>query len=185
MRLSEWRKRAPAKASVAPKVEAIVEAALVTLGAGRDPDCWVAWGDDPAVRYLILAPSPSGLVQLNVRVNVPGEGPRAGGKIVRWQRAQIGELGVEMQGGHRLISFQVESQILNGVDASADAIAQFAQVLFAAIDGRAAPAAAARPSRAKAGAQRPTAAKALSAGATATKARSAKTAPRVSARQGT
>ena len=139
MRLSEWRKRAPAKDSVAPKVQAIVEAALVTLGAGPDPDCWVAWGDDPTVRYLILAPSPSGLVQLNVRVNVPGDGPRASGKIVRWNRTQIGELGVEMQGGHRLISFQVESQILNGVDASADAIAQFAQVLFAAIDGRAAP----------------------------------------------
>ena len=136
MRLSEWRKRAPAKDSVAPKVQAIVEAALVTLGAGADPDCWVAWGDDPAVRYLILSPSPSGLVQLNVRVNVPGEGPRASGKVVRWQRAQVGELGVEMQGGHRLISFQVESQVLNGADASADAITQFAQALFAAADGR-------------------------------------------------
>ena len=186
MRLSEWRKRAPAKDSVAPKVQAIVGAALVTLGAGTDPDCWVAWGDDPAVRYLILAPSPSGLVQLNVRVNVPGEGPRASGKVVRWQRAQVGELGVEMQGGHRLISFQVESQILNGVDASADAIAQFAQVLFAAIDRRVASAATgARASRAKAGAPRSQATKALSAGATAAKPRTAKPAPRVSARKGT
>ena len=190
MRLSEWGKRAPAKASVAPKVQAIVEAALVTLGAGPDPDCWVAWGDDPTVRYLILAPSPSGLVQLNVRVNVPGDGPRASGKIVRWNRTQIGELGVEMQGGHRLISFQVESQILNGVDASADAIAQFAKVLFAAIDGRAAPAAA-RSSRAKggalakAGAPRSAATKALTAGAAAAKPRTAKPAPRVTVRKGT
>ncbi len=139
MRLSEWRKRAPARDSVAPKVQAVVETALTMLGGGSDPDCWVAWGDDPSIRYMILVPTQSGLAQVNVRVNVPGEGPRASGKIVRWSRVQLGELGVEMQGGHRLISFQVESQVLNGADAAADAIAQFAQVLFAAVDGRAAP----------------------------------------------
>ena len=55
MRFSEWRGRAPMKDSVGPKVIPVVEAALVTLGAERDPECWVAWGDDPAVRYLILA----------------------------------------------------------------------------------------------------------------------------------
>ena len=136
MRLSEWRDRAPTKDSVGPKVMAVVEAALVTLGAERDPECWVAWGDDPAVRYLVLAPTPSGLVQLNVRVNVPGEGPRAGGKVVRWARVQLGELGVEIQGGHRLVTFQVETQVLNGVDEAADRIAAFAQALFAAVDGR-------------------------------------------------
>ena len=108
----------------------------MTLGAERDPECWVAWGDDPAVRYLILAPTPSGLVQLNVRVNVPGEGPRAGGKIVRWARVQLGELGVEIQGGHRLVTFQVDTLVLNGVDEAADRVAAFAQALFAAIDGR-------------------------------------------------
>ena len=136
MRLSEWRGRAPAKDSVSPKVMAVVEVALVTLGAERDPECWVAWGDDPAVRYLIFAPTPGGLVQLNVRVNVPGEGPRAGGKVVRWARVQLGELGVEIQGGHRLVTFQVETQVLNGVDEAADRIASFAQALFAAVDGR-------------------------------------------------
>ena len=136
MRLSEWRGRAPSKDSVAPKVMAVVESALVILGAERDPDCWVAWGDDPAVRYLIFAPTPSGLVQLSVRVNVAGEGPRSGGKIVRWARVQLGELGVELQGGHRLVSFQVETQVLNGADESADRIAAFAQALFAAVDGR-------------------------------------------------
>jgi hypothetical protein len=96
----------------------------------------VAWGDDPAARYLVLAPTPSGLVQLNVRVNVPGEGPRAGGKIVRWARVQLGELGVEIQGGHRLVTFQVDTLVLNGVDEAADRVAAFAQALFAAIDGR-------------------------------------------------
>lgn len=136
MRFSEWRARAPMKDSVGPKVIPVAEAALVTLGAEPDPECWVAWGDDPAVRYLILAPTPSGLVQLNVRVNVPGEGPRAGGKIVRWARVQLGELGVEIQGGHRLVTFQVDTLVLNGVDEAADRVAAFAQALFAAIDGR-------------------------------------------------
>jgi hypothetical protein len=158
----------------------------------------VAWGDDPAIRYLILAPTQSGLVQLNVRVNVPGEGPRASGKVVRWGRVQLGELGVEMQGGHRLISFQVESQVLNGVDVSADAIAQFAQVLFAAIDGRAVPTAtAARASRAKpgtkagtkagakTGAARSASSRAPGAGVAAAKPRAAKPPLRLSVPKGT
>ena len=140
MRLSEWRKRAPSRDSVSPKVQAVVDPALGMLGAPGDPDCWVVWGDDPGVRYMILAPTQSGLIQLNVRVNVAGEGPRASGKVVRWNRVQLGELGLEMQGGHRLISFQVETQVLNGADATADAIAGFAQVLFAAVDGRPVPA---------------------------------------------
>jgi len=136
MRFSEWRARAPYRESAADKVARVVEAALTTLGADRDPECWVAWGDDPAVRYLLLAPTPSGLVQLNVRVNAPGEGPRAGGKVVRWSRVQLGELGVEIQGGHRLVTFQVDTQVLTGVDESADRISDFAQSLYAALDGR-------------------------------------------------
>jgi hypothetical protein len=136
MRFSEWRAKAPASESGSAKVATVVEAALTTLGADRDPECWVAWGDDPAVRYLLLAPTPGGLVQLNVRVNVAGEGPRASGKVVRWARVQLGELGVEIQGGHRLVTFQVDTLVLNGVDDSADRISAFAQSLFAAIDGR-------------------------------------------------
>lgn len=145
MRLSEWCAKAPYKDSVSAKVLAVVESALVELGAGSDPECWVAWGDDPSIRYLVLAPTPSGLVQVNVRVAVPGEGPRAGGKVVRWNRAQLGELAVEIQGGHRLVTFQVETLVLNGVDDAADAIAAFAQTLFAAVDGRAGSAAAGKP----------------------------------------
>jgi hypothetical protein len=139
MRLSDWRGQAPYKDATSPRVMAVVETALVTLGAERDPDCWVAWGDDPAVRYMVFAPTPGGLAQLNVRVNAPGEGPRAGGKVVRWARVQLGELGVEIQGGHRLVTFQVETQVLNGVDDTADRISAFAQALFAAVDGRPAP----------------------------------------------
>ena len=136
MRLSHWRAKAPHKDSAAPKVMAVVEQALAALGAEADPECWVAWGDDPAIRYLILAPTPSGLGQVNVRVAVPGEGPRASGKVIRWNRLQLGELGVEIQGGHRLVTFQVESFVLNGADATADGISAFAQSLFAAVDGR-------------------------------------------------
>ena len=115
---------------------AVIEQALAALGADRDPECWVAWGDDPAIRYLMLVPTAGGLVQVNVRVAVPGEGPRASGKVIRWNRLQLGELAVEIQGGHRLVTFQVETFVLNGADATADGIAGFAQALFAAVDGR-------------------------------------------------
>lgn len=136
MRLSDWRSRAPHKDSMTPKVLAVLEPVLSSMGAAPDPSCWVAWGDDPGSRYTVLAPTPPGLLVLHVRVNVPQEGPRAGGKLVRWNRVQIGELAVEMASGHRLLSFQVESQVLRGSDADADAIAAFALELFAAVDGR-------------------------------------------------
>ena len=136
MRLGEWRAKAPIKDSVAPKVMVVIEQALVALGADLDPECWIAWGDDPAVRYLMLVPTPSGLLQINVRVAVAGEGPRAAGKVVRWNRLQLGELAVEIQGGHHFVTFQVENLVLNGADAMAEGIAAFAQALFAAVDGR-------------------------------------------------
>jgi hypothetical protein len=140
MRLSEWGPRAPHKDSLTPRVVAVVAPVLATLGAGADPDCWIAWGDDPAARYLVLAPADAGLVMVNVRVNVPQEGPRASGKLVRWSRVQTGELTVEMASGHRLLGFQVEGQVLRGADEDADAIAAFASGLFAAMDGRPRPA---------------------------------------------
>jgi hypothetical protein len=121
---------------MSPKVVAVIEPVLETLGTGPDPVCWVIWGDDPAVRYSILAPTPAGLVVGHIRVNVPQEGPRAGGKLVRWSRVQTGELGVEMAEGHRLLSFQVEGQILRGTDDDAAEIAAFALDLFAMMDGR-------------------------------------------------
>ncbi len=136
MRLSEWRGRAPHKDSMTSKVMAVVEPALSSLGAGPDPSCWIAWGDDPALRYTVLVPTAAGLLAVHVRVNVPGEGPRAAGKLVRWTRVQTGELAIEMAGGHRLLSFQVEGQVLRGSDIDADAIAVFALELFAAMDGR-------------------------------------------------
>jgi hypothetical protein len=138
MRLSEWQSRAPHHDSMAPKVLGSAIEALTLLGAGRDPDCWVVWGDDPGIRYTILAPAAAGLALVNVRVNLPGEGPRAAGKIVRWGRIQVGELSVEIQGGHRLITFQVDSQLIHGADDEADEVAAFVDRLLAAIDGRSA-----------------------------------------------
>lgn len=136
MRLSEWRAGAPAREAMTAKVLAVVEPVLSALGAGRDADCWVAWGDEPAARYSILAPAAAGLIVCHVRVNLPQEGPRASAKLVRWNRVQLGELGVETQGAHRLLSFQVEGHVLRGVDAEADAIAAFALLLMSATDGR-------------------------------------------------
>jgi hypothetical protein len=136
MRFSGWRAKAPSRASVSTKVLAVVADAVATLGVEPDPECWVVWGDDPAIRYVVLIPTASGLVQLTVRVSVPGEGPRASGRIVRWNRVQLGELAVEIQGGHRLITFQVESQALHGADSAADEISRFAHTMYAAADGR-------------------------------------------------
>ncbi len=137
MRLSEWRGRTPHRDSMSSKVVAVIEPMLASMGAGPDPSCWVVWGDDPAARYAILVPTDAGLLQVHVRVLVPQEGPRASGKLVRWNRVQLGELAMEIAGGHRLISFQVESHVLRGSDEDADAIAAFGLMLFAAIDGRA------------------------------------------------
>ena len=119
-----------------PKVLAVVEPVLGALGTGADARCWVAWGDDPSIRYVILAPTAAGLVTCHVRVNVPPDGPRATAKLTRWARVQLGELAVETQAGHRIASFQVEGQVLRGADAQGDQVAGFALGLFDAMDGR-------------------------------------------------
>jgi hypothetical protein len=136
MRLSDWRGRTPHRDSMTSKVVDVIVPVVRALGADPDPACWVVWGDDPAIRYVVLVPTPAGLLQVHVRVNVPQEGPRASAKLVRWSRVQIGELAMEMASGHRLLSFQVEGQVLKGADEDAEAIAAFALDLLAAIDGR-------------------------------------------------
>jgi hypothetical protein len=150
MRLSEWRRAAPSKDAVGPKVTAVVDPVIASFRTGFDPECWVAWGEEPAQRYTILVSTPPGLVTCYVRVNVPGEGPRAAAKLVRWNRVQLGELAIETQGGHRLLSFQVETLVLRGADDVADRIAAFALDLFDAVDGRP-PVARGRSSTARAG----------------------------------
>jgi hypothetical protein len=117
----------------------VVDAVINALGAEPDPHCWVAWGEEPAHRYTIFIPTGPGLIASFVRVNVPGEGPRATTKIIRWSRVAIGELMVETQAGHRLLSFQLEQQVLRGADDEADRVAAFALRVIAAVDGRAIP----------------------------------------------
>ena len=136
MRLSEWRASAPHKDAGGAKVSAVIDPILVALGAGPDPHCWVAWGDEPGNRYTIFVPTDPGLISTFVRVNVPGEGARASAKLIRWNRVAIGELSVETQGGHRMLSFQVEQQVIRGADHEADEVAAFALRVIAAIDGR-------------------------------------------------
>ena len=139
MRLSEWRASSPSKAAGSIKIAAIVDPVLQALGAEPDPHCWVAWGEDPAVRYTIFVPTPAGLITSYVRVNVSGEGPRATAKLIRWSRVQLGELSLETQADHRLLTFQVEQHVLHGADDKADQIGRFALELMAAVDGRALP----------------------------------------------
>jgi hypothetical protein len=136
MRLSDWRASQPTRESMTLKVLAVVEPVLAAMGAEKDPQCWVAWGDDPSIRYTILVPTAPGLLNCGVRVNIPGEGPRVSAKLVRWNRVQLGELAVETQAGHRVTTFQVEQHVLRGGDAAAERIADFALALFAAVDGR-------------------------------------------------
>ena len=136
MRLSAWRAAAPNRAAVTAKVAAVVDPVLLAFGAEEDPHCWVAWGDEPGTRFTILVPTDPGLITCFVRVNVPMEGPRASAKLIRWNRVAIGELAVETQAGHRILSFQVEQNVLRGVDAEADLVAAFALRVIAAIDGR-------------------------------------------------
>jgi len=167
MRLSKWRAAAPTRDSMTLKVLAIVEPVLASMGAEPDPQCWVAWGDDPSIRYGILAPIHAGLVVCVVRVNMPGEGPRATAKLVRWSRVQLGELAVETQAGHRIMTFQVEQYVLRGVDQQSDVVGSFALAIFAAVDGRPMPdlgGGRRRPTRGKATPKRATAKGATKAG---------------------
>jgi hypothetical protein len=136
MRLDQWPQRAPHKDALTPKVRGVIEPAIAALGGDPDPECWIVWGDDPAIRYTVLALSEAGLVLVAVRVNVPQEGPRSSGKLIRWNRVQTGELAMDIGGGHRLLSFQIEGLVLRGSDAEAEEIAAFALDVFAGMDGR-------------------------------------------------
>jgi hypothetical protein len=135
MRLSEWRKTAPTKESMSDRVLAVLRCVLVDLGSEPDPECWVAWGDDPESRYSVLASTVAGLVTVVVRPADP-EGPRATAKLIRWSKVSVTELGVEASGGRRIVGVQVESFVLKGVDEEADRICEFVRGLIAGIENR-------------------------------------------------
>jgi hypothetical protein len=135
MRLSEWRKTAPSKEALSNRVLAILKPVLVDLGAEADADCWVCWGDDPEMRYSILAPTIAGLVTVGVRLSGP-DGARATAKLVRWSKVSVSELSIDAADGHRIVAVQVESQVLKGVDEEADRICDFVRGLIAGIENR-------------------------------------------------
>lgn len=136
MRLSEWAEEAPSAGVAGPRVLGVVVPVLAALGADDETDVWVIWGEEPQVRWSVLAPTIAGLAVVHVRVNVAQEGPRASGKLTRWPRVQVGDLAVEMQGEHRVVATTVEGQVMRGIDAAADRIAGFVAAIYAAIDGR-------------------------------------------------
>jgi hypothetical protein len=136
MRLSGWRAKAPGRAGINPKILDTVGSILVALGADADPHCWVTWGDEIGSRWSVMAPCPAGLAVVNVRSGGPEEGSRAGGRLVRWSKVQIGELSAEGEHGHRLVMFQIEGQPLRGADENADDVAAFAGLILAGIEGR-------------------------------------------------
>jgi hypothetical protein len=155
MRLSDWRSEAPTRDAMGQKVMAAIEPVLRSLGCAPDPDCWVAWGDDPGSRYSVLVPTARGLVWCHVRVNVPGEGPRAAGKLVRWPKVQVGEVSIEVAAGHRMMTGQMEGLVLRGVDESAERAVAFMLTVCDAIDGRLTEPAPGRPKRAARSARSP------------------------------
>jgi hypothetical protein len=135
MRLGEWRKTAPTSACMSTQVLAVLEPVLANLGAEGNPECWVAWGEDPDIKYSVFAPTRAGLVTVAMRPTA-GDGPRATGKLVRWSKLQLGELSVESTGGHRVVGVQLEGNVLQGMDALADRICEFVRSLLASVDGR-------------------------------------------------
>jgi hypothetical protein len=135
MRLSEWRAKAPVREALGTKTMAVVTPVLGVMGVEADPQAWVQWGDDPGTKYTIFVPLAAGLVIVSVR-NLGEMGYRAAAKMVRWSRVQLGDLSVETEGSHRMISFQLESMVLRGADDVADAVGRFALVVFAAVEAR-------------------------------------------------
>ena len=129
MLLSEWRAAGTHPSAMTPKVDAAVEPVLRAMGAADDLE-----GGYHEVALLDLLPA--GLVFVHVRVSAPQEGPRASGKLVRWNRVQVGDYSIETHDGHRLLSFQIENQVLHGVDDECDPLAAFIVRLLAAQDGR-------------------------------------------------
>lgn len=139
MRLSEWCEGAPVAESVSAPVMALVESLYADLGVGEETDCWVLWGEDPAMRYTILAPSLAGLAIVSVRPTGSADGPRGNGKLVRWSKLSVSELTIESAGGHRIVAIQIESNVLKGVDDEADRICDFVRIVLAGLENRSEP----------------------------------------------
>jgi hypothetical protein len=136
MRLSEWRAAAPKEGVLDDAVAAVIGPILADLGAEPDPECWVAWGDEPQTRYSLLAPTMTGLITMAVRFTTQEDGPRVIAKLVRWSKVAVSELSIDAGGGHRMVAVQVENQVLKGMDEEADRICRFVRIVIAGVDDR-------------------------------------------------
>ena len=136
MRLSEWRAAAPQEGVLDDAVVTVIGPILVDLGAGPDPECWVAWGDEPQTRYSLLAPTMTGLITLAVRFTTQQDGPRVIAKLVRWSKVSVSELSIDAGSGHRVVAVQVENLVLKGMDEEADRICGFVRIVIAGVDNR-------------------------------------------------
>jgi hypothetical protein len=119
-----------------PKVLDMVGSILVSLGSEADPHGWVMWGDETGSRWTLMAPCPAGLAVVNVRAGGLQEGARAGGRLIRWSKVQLGELAAESERGHHLVMFQIEGQPIRGTDDNAHDVAAFAGLVLAGLEGR-------------------------------------------------
>ena len=93
-------------------------------------------GDDPEVRYSVLAPTIAGLIAVAVRLLDSDGNARANGKLIRWPKLLVSELAIEASGGRRMVGVQVENIVLKGIDAEADRVCEFVRTLIAGIDDR-------------------------------------------------
>jgi hypothetical protein len=118
------------------RVLAVIGPVLVALGAERNPECWVAWGEDPDIRYSLLAPTLAGVITLAVRFTNPEDGPRVIAKLVRWSKVAVSELSLDAGSGHRMVAVQVESLVLKGLDEEADRVCEFVRMLIAGVEDR-------------------------------------------------
>ena len=127
MRLSEWRAASPSKEAGGAKVAATVDPVLRSLGAEHGSGLLGRVGRRTG-RSLHDLRSDRGRPHhvLSSGSTSPARARGRAAKLIRWSRVQLGELAIETQGGHRILSFQVEQQVLQGADDKADRIARFA-----------------------------------------------------------
>jgi hypothetical protein len=134
MRFAEWRDGPEGRQRLPEKVIFLIETVTQTLGADGEVSCYVVRGDQPDSRFQVLAATSAGLMALNVRVNLPQEGPRVSGRLVRWGRVQAGEVAIEGHGGHVQVSAQFEGAVLQGLDSAAREIAVWMTEVYRNLD---------------------------------------------------
>ncbi len=125
MRFDDWRATPEGERHLTERLVALIDPVSRVLGVGTETACHVVWGDQPPARFQVLLATEAGLAVLNVRVNVPQEGPRISGRLVRWGRVQAGEVTIEAHSGHAQVSAQFEGQVLQGLDTAGERIAEW------------------------------------------------------------